>query len=249
MGIQHELIRIAVCDDEERFRALLMSSIKEILDEKNISTEIEEFETGEKMMELGTGVLDFDVIFLDVDMGEEGGFATAQRIRKMSSEIPIVFVTGILNTWNKGYEVGAFRYIIKDPRTFGGLLKECLVSIMERFYSETPMLKLDTTGGEKDIPIKDVIYLESMGHNIVCHVLINGKYTELKVRNRISKCEKELSEMGFVRIHQSYLVNSGYIEQIKNYKAVIDGLLIELPISKDRYKEVKMAVVAAKGAI
>ncbi len=38
----------------------------------------------------------FDVIFLDVGMGDEGGIATARTLRKLSEEVPIVFVTAIL---------------------------------------------------------------------------------------------------------------------------------------------------------
>ena len=96
-----EIIRIAVCDDEERFRTLLMSSIKENLDKKNIKTEIVGYESGEKMMESDLRVLDFDIIFLDVDMGQEDGFETALKIRELSPDVPIIFVTGMLNSDQK----------------------------------------------------------------------------------------------------------------------------------------------------
>ncbi len=244
-------IRIAICDDDERFRALLMSSIKEILNKRNIDTDIEDFESGEKMMELGIKVLDFDVVFLDVDMGEEGGFVTAQKIRKLSSKIPIVFVTGILNTWNKGYEVGAFRYIIKDAKTFNKLLVECLEAFIETNYSEEPVISVNSSEGKISIPIKSIVYIESMGHMQYYHVLSKSEMIGYKVRDRLSmsKYEKILSEHGFIRIHQSFLINVDFIKKIYNYKAVLKYIDIELPISRDRYKEVKMAVSTAKGAI
>lgn len=42
-----------------------MSSIKKNLNKKHIDNDIIGFESGEKMMEMGIKVLDFDVFFLD----------------------------------------------------------------------------------------------------------------------------------------------------------------------------------------
>lgn len=244
-----EIIRIAVCDDEERFRTLLMSSIKENLDKKNIKTEIVGYESGEKMMESDLRVLDFDIIFLDVDMGQEDGFETALKIRELSPDVPIIFVTGMLNTWNKGYEVGAFRYIIKDANTFDTLLCECLEAVIKTYFSEKPVLSVNCSEGKVDIPIKSIIYIESMGHMQYYHVLSKSGMIDYNVRDRLSKYEKNLSEYGFVRIHQSFLVNTEFIKKVYNYKAELKYIGLELPVSRDKYKEVKSAVSTARGVI
>lgn len=246
MGLGKDSIRIAVCDDEEQFRIILKSAIETYYRKNKHTVEISVFESGEELLRMGNRVFEFDCIFLDVVMGEIGGISTAQKIRKLSSEITIVFISAILNTWNKGYEVGAFRYIIKDPKTFRALLTECLDALTKKFFSDIPMIKIETKNGEKTVPIRNIIYLESKGHILVYHICYDGIWSELYSRNKLNKCEKDFLEHGFVRLHQSFLVNSNYIINVKNYRVTILGNSIELPISKKRYGTVKNAIMLAR---
>ena len=62
-------------------------------------------------------------------------------------------------------------------------------------------------------------------------MLYNGKLDEF---------EKRISMYGFIRIHKSYLVNWIYILSISRYNATLSIYdNIQLPIPKDRYKEIK----------
>ena len=249
MSLKPGVIRIAVCDDEEPFRRALAFSIEEYYKEKGIIVDIETFESGEELLLPGSGTVDYDVVFLDVEMGDEGGFGTARRIRKLNQEIPIVFITAILNSWNVGYEVGAFRYIIKDPRTYDDLLTECLDSLTNKFFWGTATMLLDTTVGTKQIPVKDLVYVESRAHLLVFHVISSDEIVCYSARNKLSSIEEPLLEKGFIRIHQSYLVNSAFVDRIVNYKAVLTCCDEELPIVRWKYKEVKSVILALKGAI
>ena len=54
--------------------------------------------------------------------------------------------------------------------------------------------------------------------------------------------ENEIAEYGFIRIHQSYLVNFQYINIIKQKEIVLDNGQ-SLPISRGKYENVKMQFV------
>ncbi len=247
--IAKQLIRIAVCDDEEPFRIMLANSIAKLYRERKIRTEISSFATGEELLALGVEACSFDVIFLDVEMGDEGGIATARMLRKLSEDVPIVFVTAIINSWNKGYEVGAFRYIIKDPRTFQALLTECVDALNEKFFSEEPIINIKFSDGWRQISAREMVYVESMGHMLSFHIMKDGQITEKVLRSRLTKFEEILSEHDFIRIHQSYMVNAKYIQKVNNYRVILCGMNIDLPVSKDRYRYVKTTLSTVRGAI
>jgi len=249
MSLKPGVIRIAVCDDEEPFRRALSSSIEDYYKNKNIMVDIKTFGSGEELLIPGSGSVDYDVVFLDVEMGEEGGFGTARRIRRLNPGVPIVFITAILNSWNVGYEVGAFRYIIKDPRTYDNLLTECLDSLTSKLFFELSTILLDTTVGVKQICVKDLAYIESRAHMLLFHIKNSDGLISYSSRNKLSNVEETLLDKGFIRIHQSYLVNSAFVEKAANYKVVLCCDDVELPVARWKFKEVKSVVLALKGAI
>lgn len=55
----------------------------------------------------------FDLIFLDIDLGGMDGMALARKIRETDSEVPILFLTNHREYVFEGYEVQAFRYLLK----------------------------------------------------------------------------------------------------------------------------------------
>ena len=63
----------------------------------------------------------------------------------------------------------------------------------------------------------------------------------------MDELENKLDEFGFVRVHQSFLVNMRYIEKISSYiLRLITGKEISVP--KSRYQEVKRRYALYKGA-
>ena len=63
----------------------------------------------------------------------------------------------------------------------------------------------------------------------------------------ISKIEKILSEYGFFRCHNSYIVNLKLIESMNGNTVVVKGK--NIPISKYRVKDLKLAITNILGDI
>ena len=57
------------------------------------------------------------------------GMETAQKIRKVSNDVFIVFVTAFITCAPQGYSVGAIRYILKNNVNFPELIFECMDEI------------------------------------------------------------------------------------------------------------------------
>lgn len=89
-------------------------------------------------------------------------------------------------------------------------------------------------GGDVTLKCKDIIYVVTNRHKNIFHTLER----DYGIYKKLDDIEKELADMGFVRIHQSYLVNMRYIEKISSYlMRLTTGE--ELSVPKSRYQHVK----------
>ncbi len=67
------------------------------------------------------------------------------------------------------------------------------------------------------------------------------------IYKKMDELEAELAGMGFVRIHQSFLINMRYIGKLSSYVMILTtGKEISVP--KSRYPEVKRQYTLFKGA-
>lgn len=240
---------IAVCDDESSFRQSFQEYISNYLKSNGISYQIDAFCSGEEFLALGAAMTKYTVLFLDINMGGMNGVATAKKIRSISKEIFIVFVTAYFDYTLEGYKVDAIRYLIKDGNhdNFQNTVNECMNSIIEKMNYVIVKKKFGFREGIKEISLEKIIYIESNLHKLSFHVMEE----ELKIYTlyeTLDEVEKKLEGNTFIRIHQSYLANLKYIKNILRYKAILyDGT--ELIIPKARYMGIKEAFIAYQGEV
>lgn len=88
--------------------------------------------------------------------------------------------------------------------------------------------------GEKCIFVRDLIYVENDKHKQIFYT-DKGCFT---IYRKLNDIEEDLKSYGFLRIHQSFLVNMEYIQKISSYVLTLkDGLTFSVP--KARYGTVK----------
>lgn len=85
------------------------------------------------------------------------------------------------------------------------------------------------------IPSREILYLESEGHEIRLH-LGTGM---IMVRENLSQCEERLKGRGFVRIYTSFLVNMYHIRCLEKEHVLLDNGEC-LFVSRRKYPEVKL---------
>lgn len=94
--------------------------------------------------------------------------------------------------------------------------------------------------GKRELLLSQLFYVESNLHKLKFYVWEKGLqiYTLYDTLNRM---EERLEGNGFLRIHQSYLVNSRYIRGIKRYELELtDGTVLN--VAQNRYKQVEKYV-------
>ncbi|MDE6687414.1 MAG: LytTR family DNA-binding domain-containing protein [Lachnospiraceae bacterium] len=241
------MFRIAVCDDEKCFCETVKKYVGNYLSKKEIPFEIDTFVSGKDLIALGLDIVKYTIVFLDVNMEEINGITTAQKIREYSSEIYIVFVTAYIDYSLEGYKVNAERYLLKNNINLEDSIFECMDSIFAKLKNFVFKRKFVFNECERNISLEKIVYIESSLHKLEFHVIEEYMMT-YSMYGTLNSLEKELLEFGFLRIHQSFLVNLRHIKKVTGYQAILNNGQM-LPIPKTRYRVVKNAFIAYIGEL
>lgn len=241
------MIRIAVCDDEKYFREKIVMLLQEYSSTWEFGINVESFASGEEFLASEKKEM-FDVIFLDINMEGMNGIETAQRIRQFSEDIVLIFITAYVAYSPEGYKVNAIRYLLKDSDGFKTAFWECMDAVRNKLMVVEKKEKFEFQGKEMVIPLSHIVYMESNLHKVTFY--IKGKEVQAyTMYEKLDAIEERLREtQSFCRIHQSYLINLKYVDEVKRYQVLLNTGEI-LNIAKPRYKEVERQYITYKGEI
>ncbi len=241
------MLKIAVCDDESFFREEIKELLVQYLNANGILYEIDTFSSGAQFVALGIGMLKYNIIFLDINMDELDGLATARKIREISKDVFIVFITAFVNYTLEGYKVDAVRYILKNNDSMQDAICECMDAIREKTQYEVTWKEFQFHEGTKRLSLDHLLYIESRLHKLEFHVMEDEikVYTMYETLNRM---EEALKEYYFIRAHQSFLVNMKYIKSMKRYELMLsNGMRFDIP--RARYKTAEEKYVMYRGML
>ena len=108
------------------------------------------------------------------------------------------------------------------------------VTIQSAEASVAKSIVFSCVEGNIRIPLSEILYFETVGHRISIHLVKREYHTYEKMKNLTER----FSEAGFIRVHQSFLVNMKHIRNLNNYMITLDNGK-EIPVPKTRYREVK----------
>lgn len=204
------MFRIAICDDESLFAEELRELLSGYMMEKGLVFEIDIYGSGEALIELGIEVIKYTAVFLDINMERVDGIRAAEKIREVSKEVFIVFVTAFVNYSLEGYRLDVVRYLLKGNVDFPSMVNECVDALMDKLSYSVTKREFDFKEGKREISLERLLYVESNLHKLEFHVMEDDLkiYTMYETLNAL---ENKLAAKDFVRIHQSYLVNIKYI--------------------------------------
>lgn len=226
---------IAVCDECSEGRQKVRGLIEEYGRKKAQDIRVEEYPSGARLCSDMERVRDFDIIFLDINMdGTDGpdGLQAAERINDVYPGIPVVLVASLLSYALEGYRVNAARFLVKDD--LDARLPECLDELSDKLRKKNQKAVFAFVEGSLELEIQKIIYIETDRHKNIFHTTD----ADYGLYRKLDEIEAKLSSYGFVRVHQSFLVNMRYVDKISSYRMrLINGKEISVP--KSRYPHVK----------
>lgn len=214
---------------------------------KQIHYEIDLYQSGIDFIRCGAEMAKYHIVFFDINMSKLNGIEAAQKLRIFCKETYIVFVTGYIDYTLEGYKVEAIRYILKYIPNFEEAVYESLDAIYDKMNYKPNIICFEFREGKRRISVDRISYIESNLHRLEFNVL-EERYVVYTLYNKLNAIEKEYNNYGFIRIHQSYLVNLKFVSNVVNYRAYMVNSIV-LPIAKSRYRYVKNKFVMYKGEI
>lgn len=233
-------IKIILCDDDAGFLEKLGKEIERIFSKLNMVAAIYAYNSpADITMEL---LSTCDMAFLDIDFdGEDcNGIDIARKLRQANSHAIIFFVTNYIDYAPEGYEVQAFRYILK--RDMGDVLERYILQAMESMAEGREYLLLRDKELTHDVLLAQITYLEVLDHYVSIHAGDN----EYTFAATLASLEKELDKYGFLRIHKSYLVNMQSIRKFRSRECLLDDGTV-LAVSEKNYSQQKQKYLLWKG--
>jgi len=229
-------LRIAICDDEEIHHKTAINLISAWANDRGEIVNTSTYETGEGFLFAWDDNPNFDVVFLDIRMEGLSGIDVAERIRRSDKNLLIVFVTNIMDYAIKGYEVQAFRYILKPLQKES--VYRCLDQIIE-IQKDMQQLSFifKSDGEQRKVEMSNILYFEVEAHMITVHTINEG----IPFRYKMRDLEREVPDC-FVRIHRAYLVNLRFIFSIRVGEVTLNNdNKTTLPIGANRQEILNQA--------
>lgn len=226
------MVNIAVIDDEIIILNYIHKKINIVMNDLNIECQIYNFSDSYYALK-EIEKQKFDIVFLDIDMPDVSGIEIAKQIRKSNSDSEIIFVTNKDELVYDVIKYAPFRFIRKSK--FDIEIYEAIQSYIEKLNSKNFLYTFSTSNGKKITDLRNVKYVEASSHKLHVHE-INSKFI---ANGNLNEIEEFLHICGFIKIHQSFIVNYRFIDLIK-YKEVILDDATRLPISRGRYEKIKI---------
>ncbi len=196
------MLKIAICDDLEIDRNVIITQLAKIEVLWCTQFEIFIFTSGEELFKsLETNV--YDVILLDILMSGIDGIETAVNIRTIGQNCKIIFVSSYDERLRELFKINTFDFLDKplDFDKFENCLKraaEVEIKIFEYTKNKEPFL-LNTNL---------IIYFESSRNKIV----LKGIDFEDLFYDSLLKIWETLKQNGdFIMPHKSYIFNLKYV--------------------------------------
>jgi two-component system, LytTR family, response regulator len=156
-----------------------------------------------------------DLLFLDVQMPECGGFDVLELLGR---DVPptVIFVTAYDEYALRAFEAGALDYLLKpfDDARFAralGRAKDKLARYRPLQQQPAGRVVVKSQGRVLFLNAADIDCIEAAGYYACLHV---GSETHI-IRRTLLELERDLGDAKFIRIHRSIIVNLDRIGELE----------------------------------
>ena len=226
--------KIAICDDSDVDREYVTNMVKRWAESLGYLVQLDTFSTAEGFLFHYEEEKDYDILLLDIEMGDMDGVTMAKHLRKENDTVQIIFITGYSDYISEGYEVAALHYLMKPVK------EEKLCSVLERaterLSKNERVLNLKSGGEIIRVPIYQIRYAEVYGNYVTIHAA-----SDVMVKMTLNELENQLDER-FYRVGRSAVVNLTKVSRVtKTEIRLNEGTTMHLP--RGAYDGINRAII------
>ena len=242
-------MKVLIVDNEKNIR----QSFRVLLEK--LCPEIQEIREAEGV-ESALNVLNAyspDIVLLDVEMDDGTGFDLMQKVTD-SQLFELIFITAHNKYAINAFEFSAIDYLLKpvDPFKFKNAIDKAIANVQRNDYKTQIDFLLNELNGQhqrdKRIALRDTANIHYVRVSDISYCEAKGNYTQFYIEGEsdilvskiLKEYEKLLEPLGFIRTHNSYLVNP---KKIKKYDKEDGGVLVlqngkQVPLSQRKKESV-----------
>lgn len=225
------MLIIGICEDKEAERNELRDMLSRILFTR-IEFQVRLFSDGRTLLQaVEKKSFDCNLLLLDIHMPKLDGMELAHELRKRQTDVDIIFITKSQEHIFEGYTCKAFSYILK-PCTIQRLSEE-LNRYLDELEDTSECLNVSIQGTTRRIPLSDIIYIESDRRKIILHT----RSEQIEFYEKMEVMEQLLDGKGFLRCHQSYMVQKRLVTSFGRNGITIE--FMQVPVSRKYYDALK----------
>lgn len=235
------MLRIAICDDENIMCRQLEDMLSEIGKKINQEIEAEVYYSGEELCDFLYKGNQYDIIFLDIELNQINGVEVGKKIREELEDehTQIVYISCKESYAMELFEVRPLNFLIKpfSKEKIELVLKKA-VKLLDK---EKNFFEYKNSNVTFSVPIRDILYFESHGRKVNM-VLVNETRS---FYGKLSSVEEDINNRDFIMIHKSYLINFNFcIEYNYEYVKMLNQEV--LTISQNNRKAVREKLMQRK---
>ena len=227
--------KIAICDDEASVIEYVSSIVTEWEAKSGHTVTLRTFSSAESFLFSYEDENDYDILLLDIEMGQMDGLSLAKTIRKKNETVQIVFITGYSEYISEGYEVAALHYLMKPVKP--EKLFEVLNRATEKLEKNERILTLSLSGEMVRIPLHEIAYIDVNSNYITLH----GK-EDYTVKKTLGDIQKELDER-FFKVGRSCIVNLNMVQRVTKTDCYLSNGS-SLPLPRGAYESLNRAIIS-----
>ena len=221
------MIRLALVEDDELYRSQLREYIDKYSAVSGEKFTVTEFSDGDEIA-LGYKAV-YDIILMDIEMKFMDGMMAAEEIRKVDTEVIIIFITNSPQYAIKGYAVDALDYVLK-PVPYFAFSQQLMKAVTRLEKRAKRYLTVPVEGGLRRLDTASIYYLESEGHRV--HFYTDEG--DFSAPGALKTFEEKLAACPFARCNSGYLVNLAQVRELRQSTVQVGPC--ELQVSRPKRK-------------
>lgn len=240
--------RVILVDDEPA----AISNLREVIDS------FDALEVIAEIMDGRTAIAEIrrlvpDVVFLDIEMPEVGGFDVARATADIDYQL--VFVTAYDHYALDAFGTSAIDYLLKPVRP--ALLERCIhkvlrledviVAALKKSSSDHNQLTLSDSSGLRVLRHAEIAFIEGLGRYRRIHLTSQGRLAHstdtILSDTTLDDFEQQLTPDTFIRLHRGYIVRLAGITRLLNtsrrHFVQLDAIDRKIPVSRGKVAVLK----------
>lgn len=221
-------MNIAICDDIVEYRLSIKCYATEYFKIHHLNYTIEEFQSGTDLLNSNTN---YDILFLDIELGDSNGIDIAKEIQEKNKNTVILIVTSYHQYLDDAMDINVTRYIdkpINQNRIYSALDKALSVineGVITFRMKDNQIARLK---------LSEIIYAEAKFKG----VFVYTKSQSYRIKETMKQLHTMLTASCFAIPHSSYIVNLNYVRDYKREEIALT----------EPYSNIKISVATRKQA-